>query len=241
VFTVEAAAENPYCVIFASRYYNAARRYNQEYPAIPVGVFRGRSREPGDSGTERFAIFGTDQKLDLYRAGRLAALLVSAPPSPEGDASPAEERPPAILVFQDEYNSGDDLRDAFKKGLEDEQNYALPRYLIGSSQYQGGTDCDAAVIHGAAPDFFEQSGDIPGILFSWFDPAITPLKIKAVFDDSPLTLAAELVPLTVKTDDDGEDERKVLEIPSEIQILSRRLAEKGLLKKMERAAKAELP
>jgi hypothetical protein len=240
VFTVESASENPYCVIFSFRYYNAARRYNEEYPAIPAGIFRGRNREFGNGISEGLAVFGVDRKLDLYRAGRLAALLVSAAPLPEGEDAPAEERTPAILVFQDEYIP-DDLRDSFKKGLEDEQNRSTPRYLIGSSQYQAGMDCDAAVIHGAAPGFLEQSGDVPGILFSWLDPGITPLTIKAVFDDSPLALAAELVPLMVKTGDDGEDERKVVEIPSEIRILNRRLAEKGLLEKMKRAARAELP
>ncbi|MDR2785608.1 MAG: hypothetical protein LBB83_06810 [Treponema sp.] len=251
IFAVESAAEIPYCVIFAFRYYDAARRYNREYPDIPAGVSLGRYREPENTGPERLAIFGTDQKTDLYRAGRLAALLASASPSsaspssaspssvetPEGQASPAE-KPPVILVFQDENISGD-LRNAFKKGLEDERNGSNPRYLIGS-QYQSGTPCDTAVIYGMDADFFGQSGDIPGILFSWLDPALTPLKIKAVFDDSPLALAAKLVPLIVKPEDDGEDKRKVIEISSEIHILSRRLVEKGLPGKMKRAAGAEL-
>jgi hypothetical protein len=246
VVTVESAAEKPHCVIFSFRYYNAARRYNQDYPDIPIGVFRGRYREPTDTGPEGFTIFGTDQKLDLYRAGRLAALLSSASPAPgeapEGEAPPVEETIPAILVFQDEYISGD-LRDSFKKGLEDEQNQSNPRYLIGS-QYQSEMTCDAAVIYGADPDFFGQSADIPGLLFSWLDPALTPFKIKAVFDDSPLALAAALVPLIVNVEnigeDNGEDGRKIVEIPSEIQILSRRLAEKGLPEKMKKAAGAEL-
>ncbi|MDR3192628.1 MAG: hypothetical protein LBT87_06140 [Treponema sp.] len=244
VFTVESAAESPYCVIFSFRYYNAARRYNREYPDIPVGVFLGRYRELTDTSSERFMLFGTDQKLDLYRAGRLAALLASTlPPSgetSEEEAPPGEKKNPAILVFQDEYISND-LRDAFKEGLEDEDNQSNPRYLIGSSQYQSETDCDAAVIYGADPEFFGQSADIPGILFSWLDPALTPRKIKAVFDDSPLALAADLVPLIVNAEDNGEDERKIVEIPSEIWILSRRLVEKGLPEKMKRAAGAELP
>jgi hypothetical protein len=245
VFTVEAAAEKPHCVIFPFRYYNAARRYNRDYPDIPIGVFLGRHREPADTGPEGVMIFGTDQKLDLYRAGRLSALLASASPSPEeapeGEAPPVEETIPAILVFQDEYIAGD-LRTSFKKGLEDEHNQSNPRYLIGS-QYQSETPCDAAVIFGADPDFFGQSADIPGVLFSWLDPALTPFKIKAVFDDSPLALAAELVPLIVNAgnngENKGEDGKKIVEIPSEIQILSRRLSEKELPEKMKKAAGAE--
>ncbi|MDR1412248.1 MAG: hypothetical protein LBI91_08575 [Spirochaetaceae bacterium] len=240
VFTVESAAENPYCVIFAARYYGAARRYSQEYPEIPVGVFRGRGQDPGLGDGEGLKIIRTDQKLDLYRAGRLAALLVPAPPPPEEGAALPEERVPVILVFQDEYISNDQ-RDAFKKGLEDEGNQSRPRYLIGSSQYQSGMPCDAAVIYGAAPGFSELPGEIPGLLFSWIDPGLTPRKVKAVFDDSPLALAPELVPLITETGNDGDNNGKILEIPSEIQILSRRLAEKQLLEKMKSAAGAELP
>jgi hypothetical protein len=232
VFTVESAAEKPYCVIFPFRYYNAARRYNQNYPDIPIGVFLGRRREPADTGPKGFRLFSADQKLDLYRAGRLAALLSSA------SLSSGEETSPAILVFQDEYIP-DDLRHSFKRGIEDEYNQSNPRYLIGSSQYQSETACHAAVIFGANPDFLGQSGDIPGILFSWLDPATTPFKIKAIFDDSPLALAAALVPLIVKAEDDGEG-RNVVEIPSEIRILSRRLTKKGLPGKMKKAAGAEL-
>jgi hypothetical protein len=243
VFTVESAAENPYCVIFASRYYNAARRYNGEYPEIPVGVFQGRHQVSGDPGSGNFTVFVTDQKLDLYRAGRLAALLASAAPSPEEDDPPQEERIPAIIFFQDDYISTD-LRDIFKKGLEDENNQSNPRYLFGSSQYPGRTAGDVVVIYGAAPDFLGEPEDMPGILFSWVDPASTPLKIKAVFDDSPLALAAKLVPLIIKAGNDEEINdgiKEVVEIPSEIQILSRRLAEKGLPKKMKSAGRAELP
>jgi hypothetical protein len=245
VFAVESAAKNPYCVIFSFRYYSAARRYNRDYPDIPAGVFLGRYQEAGDTSSESLRLFGTDQKLDLYRAGRLAALLASASPSP------GEEESPAIFVFQDEYISGD-LRDIFKKGLEDEQNQSNPHYLIGSSQYQSETACGAAVIYGADPDFLGQSA-VPGVLFSWLDPALTPLKIKAVFDDSPLALAGDMVPLIVNPGkggeddggkngkDDGENEKKIVEIPSEIQILSRRLAEKGLPEKMKKAAGVDLP
>jgi hypothetical protein len=77
------------------------------------------------------------------------------------------------------------------------------------------------------------------VLFSWLDPALTPLRVKAVFDDSPLALAPALAPLI--TGADGEGGGKILEIPSEIQILSRRLTEKRLLEKMQGAAGAELP
>ncbi|MDR1352391.1 MAG: hypothetical protein LBK05_03820 [Treponema sp.] len=240
VFTVESAAENPYCVIFAARYYNAARRYSREYPEIPVGVFRGRGQDPGAGDAEGLKIIGTNQKLDLYRAGRLAALLVPPPPPSEEEDAPPEERIPAILVFQDEYISNDQ-REAFKRGLEDEDNQSRPRYLIGSSQYQSGMPCDAAVIYGAAPGFSEMPGEIPGVLFSWLDPALTPLKIKALFDDSPLALAPELVPLIKGTENEEDNNGKILEIPSEIQILSRRLTEKQLLEKMKSAAAAELP
>ncbi|MDR0452431.1 MAG: hypothetical protein LBH15_05260, partial [Treponema sp.] len=181
VFAVESAAETPFCVIFAARYYNAARRYSREHPEVPAGVFRGRSQDFGPAGGEGFKVIGTDQKLDLYRAGRLTALLASPPPPSEEDAAP-EERIPAVLVFQDEYISNEQ-RDAFKQGLEDEGCQSRPRYLIGSSQYQSGMPCDAAVVYGAAPGFSEMPGEIPGVLFSWLDPALTPLRVKAVFDD----------------------------------------------------------
>ena len=105
------------------------------------------------------------------------------------------------------------------------------------------------MIYGADPGFLGQSADIPGVLFSWLDPAVTPLKIKAVFDDSPLALAGDMIPLIVNPGKDGEDdgekngknEKNIVEIPSEIQILSRRLAEKGLPEKMKKAAGADLP
>jgi hypothetical protein len=231
VFTVESAAEKPYCVIFAARYYNAALRYNQEHPEIPVGVFQGRSPDTGVSGAENFAVFGTDQELDLYRAGRIAALLAS-------EKAPPEEKVPDILVLQDDNIPGD-LRNAFKRGLEDEGNRSAPRYLAGSSQYQSGTPCDAAVIYGAVQGFFDQEADIPAILFSWIDPALTPLKIKVIFDDSPLALAAKLVPLVSGAADSKDDNGAAVKIPSEIQVLGRKLTEKRLPEKLKQAASAD--
>jgi hypothetical protein len=235
VFTVESAAEKPYCVIFAARYYNTALRYNREHPEIPVGVFRGRSPDTGNAGAENFTVFGTDQELDLYRAGRLSALLAS-----EEEIPPPEEKIPNILVFQDDNIPGD-LRNVFKRGLEDEGSRSNPRYLADSSQYQSGMPCDAAVIYGGAQGFFDQEGEIPAILFSWIDPALTPLKVKAIFDDSPLALAAKLVPLVTGAGGGKDDNGAPGEIPSEIYILSRKLIKRRLPEKMKRAAGAKLP
>ncbi|MDR3338026.1 MAG: hypothetical protein LBT16_12570 [Treponema sp.] len=242
VFTLESAAENPYCVIFPYRYYNVARRYSREYPEIPVGVFQGRYRDLTDPEEENFVMLSTDQELDLYRAGRLAALLASGPPAEPATAEPRDgetppPEPPAVLIFQDDISP--EQREAFKQGLLDEACQSVPRYLNAASQFQSGTACDVAVIYGAASGFLEQSRGIPAILFSWIDPALTPSKIRIVFDDSPLTLAAELVPLIVDPPDNEDKEN--IEIPSEIQILSRRLAEKRLLEKLKGAVKAELP
>jgi hypothetical protein len=226
MFTVEAAAETPYCVIFPYRYFTTARRYSREYPEIPVGVFQGRYQDLQDQSGGNLVMLATDQKLDLYRAGRLAALLTLS-----GEDSP--EEPPNVLVFQEEYLSADQ-RAAFKQGLEDESCPADPRYLGASSQYQG----DIGVIYGVVSSFIEEPQGM-GILFSWVDPTLTPSKIKIVFDDSPLSLAEEMVPLIVGPEQ-GEA-KKITEIPSEIQILSRRLGEKGLLEKLKEAVKAEFP
>ena len=201
---VEEAFGEPWAVIFPYRYHEGARRYKDPRPQMPVFVIGGSLRS--SEWDPSFVI--ADARTDLYRAGMAAALLTG------------EKRP---LFFSDGSLS-DELREAFGQGLEDQGCLQEPVFVNAASSYSSWPEIGCVVVAGPATAFVEQSLDIPMILFSWIDPALTPGTVKLVFDDSPLTLAVE----ALKDQSEG-----VIFLPSSPSILKDRIEEKGIYSKLK--------
>ncbi|GHT97997.1 hypothetical protein FACS1894142_3710 [Spirochaetia bacterium] len=209
-FAVEDASAHPWCVLFPYCYYQGAGRYARQFPETPVFLIGGQFR---DSGEGRAIV--TDTLLDRYRAGLGAALLAAD----GGD----------VLFFYTDPASGDE-RDAFEAGLRAGGYERTPRYLRGSADYSTQEGVSCAVIAGQADSFLEETTDIPVILCSWIDPALTPRRVKLVFDDSPWAFAvraAELAPLA--------EGGVPLRLPSEATVLDGRIPDKELRQKLKAA------
>jgi hypothetical protein len=205
-FAVEAAVSRPYCVLFPNRYAEGARRYTRDYPQIPVVVLEGRRREL--LREERPLYAGTGLVVDLYRAGRCAAFFAA----PGG----------GILFYQDEplEPAG---REAFSRGLRDGGWEGNPLYLNAGTDYTAFENIRCALVMGSPAFFLERHLDIPVILFSWINPALTSARVKLIFDDSPW---AQLTPVVKTLERPGE----LTTIPSKISLITPRIKEKEALR-----------
>jgi hypothetical protein len=178
VLAVKAAASSPYALLFPYRYYEAGRQYKEEFPGVPVLILGGREGElPAGNG---LVPVYADRETDFYRAGLCAALL--AREGENGD----------VLVFSDGTMSAGG-RESFLEGLRAQGFIKNPVYLGLNSDYQNYQGVSCAVLTGPATRFFAENRGAPVLLFSWLDPALTPLEVKVVFDDSPWALAVRAV------------------------------------------------
>ena len=168
-FAADGAHSAPWAVLFPHRYLEGARFYKGMYPDAQVLVMGS----PAPRNEELLSFVRTDIAADLYRAGLCAAFLVG-----EKD----------VLFFSDG-NLPREYRDAFLEGLRVQGFLGEPVYLNASADHSSYSDIGCVVVAGAAVRFLEQNLEIPVILFSWADPAISPRTVKVVFDDSPWALA----------------------------------------------------
>ncbi|MDR1100402.1 MAG: hypothetical protein LBL28_07985 [Treponema sp.] len=242
VFAVEEADSRPHCVIFPARYADGGRRYAGQFPGIRVIILDSMPAEtaagqaPPEEDQGRLIMLRTRRLEDFYRAGLCAAIIArsemgrSAKNSPEtGAADPGGE----ILVFQEKSFSPMD-KTAFSTGMQRQGNTTQPHYLNSPAEYAGIQDASCAVVNGSALDFLDRNLKIPIILFSWYNPALTSRETLLVFDDSPWALAAEAVKQADRDEGIGD-------IPSDIVFPRGRIADKGLLRDLKRAAGGPVP
>jgi hypothetical protein len=170
-----AAPSGPYAALFPARYRQGARRYAEQAPEVPVGVFGGgvlfRPEE-----NDGFRFIETDKKTDLYRAGRCAALFAF-----QGEGG--------VLFFAGDLIDRDD-RAAFEKGLLDQGFTDTPLFVDRGMEYALPEGLACVVMGSPAENSLENSA-LPVILFSWIDPGFTNRGVKIIFDDSPWALAFE--------------------------------------------------
>jgi hypothetical protein len=174
-FAAAAAAARPYAALFPARYQDGARRYAEQAPEIPIGVFLGgvqaRPAADGGQGTPGVPMYiETDRKADFYRAGRCAALFAL---SGEGE----------VLFFTGDSVNQDD-KDAFLTGLRD-QGFENPPLFAGRGEPYTPKGLSCVVMARAEEAYLDSNPDVPTILFSWLDPGMSPREIKLIFDDSP--------------------------------------------------------
>jgi hypothetical protein len=173
-FTVEEAARSPYCVLFPYRYHAGAVRYVDEVPGVSVFVLGGGQGQKTDA--EDVVFIQTDTRTDFYRAGLCAALL-------------ARESAGEIVIYG---QVAAEWREAFLAGLQEDGVERAVKYLSVTDDYSDIQNVACVVMNGQATAFLEQNRDIPVILFSWLDPALTSQAIKVVFDDSPWALLTKV-------------------------------------------------
>jgi hypothetical protein len=208
-FTVEMAARSPYLVLFPYRYLEGARRYMEVFPETPVFVLRGRMQE-ADTESPRF--ISTDSTTDFYRAGQCAALIASITQQTAGE----------VLLFQEEPIPVE-WSAAFLAGLREKGFEREPKYLNITEDYSDTQNVACVVMSGQAVTFLEQNLNIPVILFSWVDPALTSQAVTVIFDDSPWALLIRVARMMGK---EGTS------LPSEMVFPAERMADKNLLKQI---------
>ncbi|MDR1399600.1 MAG: hypothetical protein LBJ41_06750 [Treponema sp.] len=208
-FTVESAARSPYLVLFPYRYLEGARRYVEAFPETPVFVLGGRSREVN---TESLGFVNTDSVTDFYRAGLCAALIASYGQQAAGE----------VLLFQ-----GDPIpvewSAAFLAGLREKGFAREPKYFSTTEDYADTQNVVCIVMNGQATTFLEQNLNIPVILFSWVDPALTSQSVTVIFDDSPWALLIKVARVMGK---EGTS------LPSEMVFPAERMADRKMLKQI---------
>jgi hypothetical protein len=221
-FVVNEAAPRPYAALFPFSYEQGARRYAEQSPGIPVGVFGDGSqtrRTGGLPAEENGLVFiKTDRAADFYRAGRCAALF-------------ALQDGGGILFFTGDMVTWND-KDAFLKGLRDQGFENFPVFVDIGEDYTLPRTLSCVVMTRAEESYLDNNPTAPSILFSWMDPGITPREIKVIFDDSPWALAAA----AVKTLHRKEEEVPIL---SEILIPKGRIGDTGLQKGIKRVIKGK--
>ena len=165
----------PWAVLFPYRYLEGARIYKENNHDMRVFVMGGSNPYPATLTGTGITYVRTDTMLDLYRAGLSAVLLA-------GEKN--------ILVFDDGLYTDEDqelLRELLvSRGFLGELIFVS---LIARSPPYSETGC--IIVTGPVTRFLEQNLNIPVVLFSWVDPAITPRMVKLVFDDSPWALVTK--------------------------------------------------
>jgi hypothetical protein len=215
VFAIEGAAAKPWAVLGHSRYRQGLDSYARQYPNVRTALIREDS-SPDPAGPE--SVF-TDTLLNSWRAGRCAAILAG-----QGGGR--------VLVFQD----GRDFpvnQDAFLAGLREENGALVPLYLNSSAEYSSWDEVRCVVLGGPGDPYFNQNGEIPALLFTWMDPALSPRSVKIVIDDSPWALA----PKALRSP--GGDGRRG--VPAEFTILRGRLRDGELRKRLKKAVHLQIP
>jgi hypothetical protein len=220
LFAVEEAHKAPYAVLFPDRYYEGAQRYIAQFPQVPVFILGARNQDPQLPG----AIFlGTDTALDLYRAGLCAGILAQHTSSPDEATRPSED----ILFFQNQGLSGE-YQEAFNRGLREQGFTKEPKYINAGEDYADTIhNISCVVMQGQGASFLEGMPEVPVILFSWVDPALTSGAVTLVADDSPWAAAADIKALIPR--------RQGGLVPSDWVFPRQRTMDKELLSRLKKA------
>jgi hypothetical protein len=220
LFAVGEASRRPYCVLFPFRFADSAGRYRQQSPEIPVLLMENRGSKTGAGAPDQASsndiyIIKTDVQTDFYRAGRCAAVLAAG-------------KTGAAVVFLGQ-NLQTEGEAAFMSGFSETETGVSPLFFSQLSYFSGVSDVSCAVLAGAGMEYFDQNRTAPLILFSWLNPAQTSREVSVIFDDSPWTLTVPAVRMVSRQQSGGK-------VPSKVVILSAKIADKGILRKLKRAA-----
>jgi len=185
-FVIDETSQKPYSVIFPLRFAKAARFYREGHPRTPVIILEGRVAQienPSFSAIENndgdYFIYKTDIDTDFYRVGLAAAIL------------DGEKNERIVVFLESRYQN--QAKEAFTRALEDAKKPLQTNYYTSFAQFSGNSGLSCVVFAGIGTDYFEKNSEVPAIFLSWIDPALLPLDVVLVFDDSPLIQAVEAV------------------------------------------------
>jgi hypothetical protein len=157
------------CFIFPIRYFDGAAAICSRFPGAKVAVI---GDAPAAEASESMpAVLSIDRAADIYRAGRLAAIL-------------ANGRRLVLRIV-----SSDDpwLVEQFSQGVKDAGGTGAP--ALFTSAEEAPLMEEGAFIVDAGRD---AAGPVSAsVSYSWSDPAFWPAGMAAAFDDSPTALLAE--------------------------------------------------
>jgi hypothetical protein len=225
-FAVEEAASQPYCVVFPSRYREGGRRYAERFPGIPVICLGGGPGEP-QAEPGRLIYAGIRREADFYRAGQCAGIIAQKASETGGPGAGGN-----ILALPGQALSAAD-KSALWAGLRAQGIETAPLFY-SAAEAAGLEGISCVIVIGLAAEYFEKNPEIPVLLFSWLDPALTSRQTVMIFDDSPWALIVPAVKLAVR----GETG---INIPSDIVFPQGRIADKELLRSIKKAARNVLP
>jgi hypothetical protein len=240
MFAIEEVASRPYCVLFPYRYSEAAKRYREQAPEIPVVLMEGRINGPGQAvGAEGVLTFRTDRETDYYRAGLCAGSIGVSRQKAEnmgeagversGKTGPENPEPGRVAFLYDRFSRIEE-RDLFARGLREAGLETAPLFVNSANQIADTRDIACVVLAGSGAEYLDRNLKIPVILFSWLDPALTPRETVLIFDDSAWALAVPAVRMAVKEGQFGE------KIPSKVLIFSARIADNRVFRKLKKLA-----
>jgi hypothetical protein len=225
VFAIEEKDKRPWAVLGHSRYSWGLEQYarqRQDVRVVVIGEDPEASGQPVRSGVPgEVELVYTDARLNSWRLGRCAALL-------------AGETDGIVLVFQDGQNFPVQ-REAFLAGIREENENLSPLYLSPPSDYSSWEKVRCVVLGGRAGTYFDQDREIPSLLYSWMDPALSPFSVKMIGDDSIWALAFQA--LRAPSGGDGSAQRT---IPAAFKIPWGRVGDSNLRKKLKKAFASQI-
>jgi hypothetical protein len=224
IFALEEKEKRPWAVLGHSRYARGLEQYARQRADVRVTVI-GEGPGPSWSGETPpggLEYVYTDAGLNSWRLGRCAALL-------------AGEAGGLVLIFQDRPDFPVEPG-AFLAGLRAESGNLDPVFADPAADYPSWDEVRAVVLGGPAASFPGLRGrQIPVLLYSWLDPALSPSNVKLGGDDSIWALAFEALRLPPGG---GSSPRTV---PAALSLIRGRTAGAGLRGRLKKALDSSLP
>ncbi|MCL2557437.1 MAG: hypothetical protein FWE09_03070 [Treponema sp.] len=231
VAAIRYASERPFAVIFPPRFSEAALRFHEEFPEIPVALMRGSvpaAQMPAGEGL--FGVYGTDRETDLYRAGLFAGAMGLRPRDEAGEGQ--EDSPPSAPerrthVLWNEAFVGARGRELFYEAVLKADPEAHVAFIGSDGELRDLSGVSSFSIAVAGAGAISSARGVPTILFAWLDPGLTHGDVFALFDDSPWALAVPVARLMEMGEAEGE-------IPSKPLIISARVADNAVTRDLRR-------
>ncbi|MDR0502887.1 MAG: hypothetical protein LBH16_06140 [Treponema sp.] len=185
-YAIAEVSQRPYCVLFPLRYARGARIYREQNPQIPVILLEGRFTETANrisaainNNPDDYFIYKTDIESDFHIMGLTAAIL-------DG------EKNGRILVYLESHIQAK-ARESISRALNEAEKPLRTTYYTSYSQTQRISNLSSVILAGVGAEYFDRNAGIPIICQTWVDPALLPVEVVLVFDDSPWNQAAEAV------------------------------------------------
>jgi len=234
LFAIAEASRRPRCVLFPRSQAQAALRFHEQSPEIPIAVLSGLVSVPELPPSDGFlCVYGTDREVDLYRAGLFAGVLGIARRNLAPQIEKQDEKKPnspQTYVFWQDRSMTAEGRELFSRGVREQDPESNAIFINVAAQLPDVRGIACLALTSAGAEYLERNAPVPLILFSWLDPAIVPQDVVIQFDDSVWALAAPAARMAMRKQAEGK-------IPSKPLIFSRKIADNSVFRGLEKSAK----